>query len=92
MVTAESTHGINEPVHVLQGHPVHGFVEGVEVRLGLGIVQVVDLAVGFVEKRQDGIAVAEVWWILRNVGFEFLEIGFQHYHLRSVGDSNSGSL
>ena len=90
VVTAEGTERIQDGIHLPEGHAVHGLVEGMEVRLGLCVVHVVDLVVGFVETSQDGITVAEVWRILCDKGSQLLKVVFHISHLQSVGDSNSG--
>ena len=60
VIPAECTQGINDSVHLLQGHPVHSRIEGVEVSLNLCIIHVLNLAVGFIKQRQNGIAVAKI--------------------------------
>ena len=84
VIPAEGADRVNDPIHILQLHAVHGLVQGIEVCLDLGILHGIHLGVGFVKKRQDRIATAEVRRIFCQAGFELVEIGFHGNTSRSI--------
>ena len=84
MIPAEGTDRVNDPIHILQFHAVHGLVQGIEVGLYLPVVHRIHLGVGFVKKGQDRITAAEVWRIVCQAGFELVEIGFHGNTYRKI--------
>ena len=74
MITAEGTNRGDDPVHLLEGHTVHGPVQHIKVGSDLFVVQIVDLIVGLIKKRQDGITIPKVWRMRLYLLFQFLDI------------------
>ena len=84
VITAEGADWIDDPIHILQFHAVHGLVQGIKVGLDLSVVHRIHLSVGFVKKGQNRIAAAKVWRIVCQAGFELVEIGFHGNTSRSI--------
>ena len=89
MIPTERTDRIQDSIHLLQCHTVHGLVQCAEVRLDPGVIQSVDLAVGFVQKRQDGVGVTKAGRIVCDMFSQCVDVFFHKHHLQSVGDVNS---
>jgi len=82
MIPAESTDGIDDPIHLLQLHAVHRLVQRIEICLDLVVIRGVNCVVGFVEKCQDGVGIAEFRWVLSDVFFQRFEVFFHYHHLQ----------
>ena len=59
MLPAEGAEGIDDPVHVLQGHAVHGLVQVIKICLDLFVVGGAALVVALIQHIQNGITVAK---------------------------------
>ena len=70
MMPAELTDGIDDLIHLPEGHAVHLPVELIEVFLDLLIIVRVVLVVALVEHGQDRLTIAVVWGMLFNVCFQ----------------------
>ena len=73
MVTAQLADRIDDLVHLPERHPIHQLIQFVEVRFYRPVIHRIDFAVSFIQKRQDGITVPEIWWIRFDIGFQFLK-------------------
>lgn len=67
VIPEDGTDRIENLIHLPQVHAVHRPVQFAEVFLNSVVVHSVDLAVGFVEKLQNGFAAVKVWRVFGNL-------------------------
>ena len=84
MIPTQSTHRVDDLIHLPQIHAVHLSVQFVKVLFEASVIHFVGFSIGFVEQYQYGFSVTEILWIFCDIGSQLFKVSFQVNHLQSV--------